>query len=398
MAVHISCGNKPLSIPTNGCDDCSALEERVENLEQCCEDVHTELDGKADKTETEDALSRIESQLNSLVAGWHYINDIASSDDLPTTFEAGEVYYSIADNGFYVSLQERPNGGGTIADWGFISSEPDTKYDLTLEQAEGALVGTAIVDESTVGTDGGAGISLVGSDNTVDTIHFEGGSNVTITGSDNTITFNAASGDFPICDLGVITPDENGIFPITAQQSQDILDMWNDGYCGVAVTYDDRRLYALKLDVGQLQGEDIYAFVGAEAHASMAMFVLGVWTGTTVIGINPSQNIGLFMLHPDLNEDDVYNIVDGISPRIRSISVNISVADWNGGTTCTKSIPFTGEPDSIIVAPAPASITEWASTGVYCSSQTTTTATFACSVTPTSDITANILGIIERGL
>ena len=88
----MTCGNKPLSLPTTGCDDCSELEERVEVLEQCCDDVHTELDGKADKEDTENALERIEAQLNSLVAGWHYINDIPSSDDVPTPFEAGEVY------------------------------------------------------------------------------------------------------------------------------------------------------------------------------------------------------------------------------------------------------------------------------------------------------------------
>ena len=192
MAVHITCGNKPLTIPTTGCDDCSELEERVEALEQCCDDVHTELDDKADKDETEEAIERIEAQLNSLVAGWHYINDIPSSEDLPTTFEEGEVYYSTADNGFYVSLIDRTGGGGTLSDWGFLSSEPDTKYDLVMGSGAGALVGEALVGDAVLGGDDAA-ISLVGSDGTTDTVHFVGSGGVTVTGSGDTITIGGGS-------------------------------------------------------------------------------------------------------------------------------------------------------------------------------------------------------------
>lgn len=210
MAVHISCGNEPLTIPTHGCDDCSALEERVEALEQCCEDVHTELDDKADKDETETAIERIEAQLGGLVAGWHYVNDIPSSEDLPNTFETGEVYYSVAENGYYVSITDRTLGGGSIDDFIFFPAE-DTKYDLELGDIPPAVVGTAIVGSAVVGVDSpalvddalvdqavidggnmnGVAINLNGSDNTTDSIHVIGQDGVIVNGSGNTITIGA---------------------------------------------------------------------------------------------------------------------------------------------------------------------------------------------------------------
>lgn len=215
MAVHISCGNEPLTIPTHGCDDCSALEERVEALEQCCEDVHTELDDKADKDETETAIEILEAKVNGLAAGWHYVGEVQSSEDLPNTFEAGEVYHSIDDHGYYVAVNDRPNGGGTIADFMFFPDE-DTKYDLELGELPVAVVGTAIVGDDVVGVDppalvddalvdqavvdggnmNGVAINLNGSDNTTDSIHVVGQDGVIVNGSGNTITISAQFSGF----------------------------------------------------------------------------------------------------------------------------------------------------------------------------------------------------------
>lgn len=46
---NTTCGKREIYIPE--CSDCSKLEERVERLEECCEDVHEELDTKVDKEE-----------------------------------------------------------------------------------------------------------------------------------------------------------------------------------------------------------------------------------------------------------------------------------------------------------------------------------------------------------
>lgn len=114
--------DKAPKIPETGCDDCSQLEERVEALEECCDEVHETLDSKADKDTVEEDLQALQGQINALTNSWHYAGDVATSADLPDTFMEGEVYYCAGDNGFYVAMVDRPDGGGTISDFVFISS------------------------------------------------------------------------------------------------------------------------------------------------------------------------------------------------------------------------------------------------------------------------------------
>lgn len=42
--VHITCGNKAPKIPDAGCNNCDELEQRVDTLEKCCEEVQEKLD------------------------------------------------------------------------------------------------------------------------------------------------------------------------------------------------------------------------------------------------------------------------------------------------------------------------------------------------------------------
>lgn len=76
---------------------------------------------------------------------------------------------------------------------------------------------------------------------------------------------------------------------------------------------------------------------------------------------------------------------------ITSTTTTISVANWNATTTCTKSVTGVTSSNGVIVTPAPASISTWASNGVYCSAQGSGTLTFTCSTTPSADITVNIM-------
>lgn len=76
---------------------------------------------------------------------------------------------------------------------------------------------------------------------------------------------------------------------------------------------------------------------------------------------------------------------------ITSTTTTISVANWNATTTCTKSVTGVTSSNSVIVTPAPASISTWTSNGVYCSAQGSGTLTFTCSTTPSADITVNIM-------
>lgn len=80
-----------------------------------------------------------------------------------------------------------------------------------------------------------------------------------------------------------------------------------------------------------------------------------------------------------------------VQTPIIQTTTTISVANWNATTTCTKSVTGVTSSNGVIPIPAPASISTWTSSGVYCSAQGNGTLTFACSTTPTADITVNIM-------
>ena len=74
--------------------------------------------------------------------------------------------------------------------------------------------------------------------------------------------------------------------------------------------------------------------------------------------------------------------------------VSITVANWNATTTCTKSVTDVTTSNSVIVSPAPASISDYVAAGVYCSAQGSGTLTFTASSTPTADLVVNVM-IVE---
>ena len=71
--------------------------------------------------------------------------------------------------------------------------------------------------------------------------------------------------------------------------------------------------------------------------------------------------------------------------------VSLTVANWNATTTCTKSVTGVTTSNSVIVSPAPSSISDYVSAGVYCSAQGSGTLTFTASSTPTADLVVNVM-------
>ena len=57
----------------------------------------------------------------------------------------------------------------------------------------------------------------------------------------------------------------------------------------------------------------------------------------------------------------------------------------------TVTVTGVTENNTITVCPAPASITTWATAGIYCSEQGTNSLTFTCNTVPSSDVVANII-------
>lgn len=71
-------------------------------------------------------------------------------------------------------------------------------------------------------------------------------------------------------------------------------------------------------------------------------------------------------------------------------AVRIPVSEWSG-TTATVSASVATTTNDVIVAPAPESVSAWASAGIYCSAQGSGTLTFACTTAPTVAVTANVM-------
>ena len=80
-----------------------------------------------------------------------------------------------------------------------------------------------------------------------------------------------------------------------------------------------------------------------------------------------------------------------LTNAVVSNSITIAAADWNGGTTCTKTVSGLTATSVVWVAPDNASQSDYLDAGVYASAQTTDTITFTCSTTPTSSLTVNVI-------
>ena len=116
-------------------------------------------------------------------------------------------------------------------------------------------------------------------------------------------------------------------------------------------------------------------------------------------------NTGANTINSDANTFKVANgngnfeimSADGTVPHARltnavvSNSITIAVADWNGGTTCTKTVSGLTATSTVWVAPDNASQSDYLTAGVYASAQTTDTITFTCTTTPTSSLTVNVI-------
>ena len=95
------CGKKDIHVP--GCDDCSELEERVEAVEECCDDAHEEIDtlntDKADKDYVDLSIENVNETIEGEVGALNerIDNIITASEPSVTTLWEG-VMESIGDS------------------------------------------------------------------------------------------------------------------------------------------------------------------------------------------------------------------------------------------------------------------------------------------------------------
>lgn len=74
-------------------------------------------------------------------------------------------------------------------------------------------------------------------------------------------------------------------------------------------------------------------------------------------------------------------------------SITIAVADWAGGTSCTKAVSVAKSNNTILYSPDESSYTEFAQSEVRVSAQASGQLTFVCASVPESAITVNIVAL-----
>lgn len=91
----------------------------------------------------------------------------------------------------------------------------------------------------------------------------------------------------------------------------------------------------------------------------------------------------------------VYTALGSKQPQHTATTGTLSVAGWSNNTQ-TISVTGVTASNTVIVAPAPASTTDWTDGGIYASAQGAGTLTFTCDTVPTNAITVNVL-IMDQG-
>lgn len=86
----------------------------------------------------------------------------------------------------------------------------------------------------------------------------------------------------------------------------------------------------------------------------------------------------------------VHTALSGKQAQHTTLTITIATSDWSSNA-CTKSATGVTASNTVIVSPAPASISVYGECGVYCSAQGSGTLSFACSTTPSSAITVNVV-------
>lgn len=146
---------------------------------------------------------------------------------------------------------------------------------------------------------------------------------------------------------------------------------------------------------------DYVVAIGRNAQASTSSVAMGNSAKATSpyaiqIGDGTNSDTKTFKVANGNGNFEIMS-ADGTVPHGRltnavvSNAVTIAVADWNGGTTCTKTISGLTATSVVWVAPDNASQSDYLTAGVYASAQTTDTLEFSCGTTPTSAITVNVV-------
>ena len=191
----------------------------------------------------------------------------------------------------------------------------------------------------------------------------------------------------------VTVPDDITCEEVTTSTGSTITCLDANGFINAlinefGVTRDD-ILYWFSIGYNRIEYQ-----VGASAYWNT-----GYWIPesiiTTYFSFSPALQTGvdiywLMTLTPEHQE--VQNpawVRYNTQPATTGTTGTLVVADWSSSTQ-TITVNGVTASNNILVSPAPASATDWASAGILCTAQSTDSLTFTCQTTPSNDITVNV--------
>jgi len=108
-----------------------------------------------------------------------------------------------------------------------------------------------------------------------------------------------------------------------------------------------------------------------------------------------SDNVSIGDINDNMDTLDttiksVSDTANGKQAQHSTVSISIATSDWSNKST-TKSATGVTSSNTVIVSPAPASMTAWGDAGMKCTAQGTNTLTFTCEELPTATVTVNVV-------
>lgn len=179
---------------------------------------------------------------------------------------------------------------------------------------------------------------------------------------------------------------------------------YNTGEIEAGVNEVDMILYRIDLD-----GSTVTFTTRATTISSNLSFILGAYDNTpNMDGVGSAGSSGRFArgdhTHPTDNtrvpttrtvngkalSSDI--ALDASDVGVSTSSATIQVANWSS-YSATISVPGVTSSNTVIVSPAPSSLSDWTDNEVKCTGQGSGTLTFTCATTPNSAISVNVVVI-----
>lgn len=92
-----------------------------------------------------------------------------------------------------------------------------------------------------------------------------------------------------------------------------------------------------------------------------------------------------------LNLTSILSGGDLAIPTVYKKTITLSASGWSNNVQTVTDIAYVTALCTVVVSPAPSSISSYSSAGIYCSDQDDAELTFTCTSTPTENITVNLL-------